>query len=179
MLIAGGVLFTPLESAEVYDPTRDSWSSTAGMGQSRASHTAVLLENGDVLVAGGVGSGPDTAEVYDVSVGEWASTGGMTELREEHTATLLGDGRVLVAGGFAYDQQNRRIPTAEMYDPATGIWGSAGSLRDARSGHTATLLKDGRVLVTGGLGEGSILGLASVEVYDTRTGTWSSAAKAP
>ena len=87
-----------------------------------------------------------------MSVGEWASTGGMTELREEHTATLLGDGRVLVAGGFAYDQQNRRIPTAEMYDPATGIWGSAGSLRDARSGHTATLLKDGRVLVTGGLG---------------------------
>lgn len=180
MLVSGGISFVPHESSEVYDPVTNSWFSVGSMSQSRASHIALQLQDGKILVAGGVGSGHASAELYDPSEGAWASTGDMAEGRQEHTATLLNDGRVLVAGGFGdHGPRNRRIRTAETYDPTTGEWSPAGSMRDARSGHVATLLEDGQVLVTGGLGEDSILGLASAEIYDPATNIWSSTPRVP
>ncbi|WP_235216819.1 kelch repeat-containing protein, partial [Archangium violaceum] len=83
--------------------------------------------------------------------------------RSGHTATLLPDGRVLVTGGT---HSGTEQSSAEVYDPATGLWSAAGTMAMPRAGHTATLLPDGQVLITG-------MGSPSTEVYDPVTGEWS------
>ena len=101
--------------------------------------------------------------------GLWSQTGSMAEIRFRHTLTLLPDGTVLVAGGG----DGFPLALTQLYnpdpDPAAGAWSSTGSMLEPRWDHTATLLSDGRVLVTGGNG------LASAELYDPITGTWSPA----
>ncbi|EPX58049.1 WD40 repeat domain protein [Cystobacter fuscus DSM 2262] len=144
------------------------WASTGSMAGLRGSHTATLLLDGKVLVAGGEESYSSlaTAEVYDPAMGTWSATGSMAVSRSGHTATLLPGGKVLVAGGEGHR-------TAEVYDPAVGSWRATGSMASSRYHHTATLLPDGKVLVTGGFSGGSTFAMA--EVYDPVTGTWSAA----
>jgi hypothetical protein len=125
-------------------------------------HTATLLANGKVLVAGGYGA-PNIAELYDPATGIWSVTGSLHEGRLEHTATLLTNGKVLVAGG------NSVVASAELYDPATGRWTFTGSLNHGRFEHTATLLANGKVLVAGGIDNADY---RSAELYDPTTGTW-------
>jgi hypothetical protein len=91
-----------LSSAEIYDPTSQSWASTGGMTSPRALHTATVMPAGTVMVAGGFNSQVlylASAEVFDPARGTWASAGRMLRARFMHTATGLSDGRVLVAGG--------------------------------------------------------------------------------
>ena len=156
-----------LVSAQAVAP---GWSYTSNLNTARHFHTATLLPNGKVLVAGGVGllgSFLNSAELYDPATGMWSSTGNLNAVRNSHTATLLPNGNVLVAGG-----SNRFVShgSAELYDPATGTWNSTGNLNAVRNGHTATLLPNGKVLVAGG---GDPNGLNSAELYDPATGTWS------
>src|SRR5207244_2851418 len=116
---------------------------------------AKLLSNGKVLVAGGQATGKvalATAELYDPATGTWSPTGSMATVRQKFGASLLPNGRVLVAGG---DDEMANVATvyyasAELYDPATGTWSSAGSMATGRDLPTATLLTDGEVLVAGG-----------------------------
>ncbi len=182
VLVAGGWIgFVSLASAEVYDPTGDggagTWSATGSLNAARSSHTATLLPDGHVLVAGGWWSDGwlASSEVYDPAAGTWSATGSLNTARTNHTATLLPDGRVLVAGG--YDISGAPLASAEVYDPAAGAWSTTGSLNAARGHHTATLLPDGRVLVAGGYSSGGGH-LASAEVYDPAgdggAGAWSS-----
>ncbi len=107
-------------------------------------HTATLLPNGQVLVAGGA---PylASAELYDPATGTWAATGSMATTRAAHTATLLPNGQVLVAGGTGSDPTS-----AELYNPATGTWTATRSMSTGRAYHTATLLPNSQVLVAGG-----------------------------
>jgi N-acetylneuraminic acid mutarotase len=167
---AGG--YDRLPSAELYDPVTGSWTATDDMSQARDAHTATLLPDGRVLVAGGGGGGRlSSAELYDPVTGTWAATGDMTEPYLGHTATLLLDGTVLVAGGDAPSGPGARAwHHAELYDPVTGTWVATRGMITPRLGHTATLLADGRVLVTGGANPGDTGSAA--ELYDPVTGRW-------
>ena len=126
------------------------WEYTGSLNTGRYLHTATLLADGRVLVAGGYTVALDlaSAELYDPATGTWTVTGSLNTARYCHTATLLPDGKVLVAGGINW--YRLQLASAELYDPATGNWTDTGSLNTARCWHTATLLPDGRVLVAGG-----------------------------
>lgn len=108
----------------------------------RSEHTARLLQNGKVLVAGGSGA---TAELYDPATGTWAPIGTMTTAHGDHNATLLADGRILVSGGIGTNFQ--ALATAEIYSPTTGTWTATGSMTTARTSHSGVLLTDGTVLL--------------------------------
>ena len=126
-------------------PTGDpSWIPTSNLGTARAFHTATLLPNGKVLVAGGIGSSftvLSSAELYDPATGIWTATGSLGSAHHNHTATLLPNGNVLVAGGVG---SNGLSSLAELYDPATETWVATESLGTARCNHTATLLPNGK-----------------------------------
>ena len=138
----------------------------------RLLHTATLLPDGNVLIAGGATDQEAlaSAELYNPQTGTFTMTGEMGTARSGHTATLLTTGQVLVAGGFGTGP----LITAELYDPASGSFRAAGTMTSARDDYTATPLSNGKVLIAGGYSLDPVtLGFvthSSVEVYDPRTG---------
>ncbi len=168
VLIAGGSYFDAasdtsgnLATAELYDPASGTFSSTGSMATARSSHTATLLNNGMVLVAGGADT--TTAELFDPTAGTFSATGAMEIARAAHTATLLTDGTVLVAGG-ADPNFGNGLAVAELFSSTTGTFTETGGLLTTRVGPTATLLNNGLVLVTGGIGPTGAA-LATAELY--------------
>jgi Galactose oxidase, central domain/Kelch motif len=147
------------------------WEYTGSLKTARFHHTATLLPDGRVLVAGGEDrtDALASAELYDLAAGTWSDTASLSTARDSHTATLLPNGMVLVAGGKETDIS---LASAELYDPATGTWSTTGSLDTGRIWHTATLLLNGKVLVAGG-SDAHFVQLVSAELYDPATGTWS------
>lgn len=176
VLVAGGTTDTDVSStAEVFDPASETWSGAGEMSEPRYNHAATLLGDGRVLVVGGVGSA--TAEIYDPKAGTWSPTAAMRSIRNLATATLLGDGSVLVTGGSTSLSHGGAIALAELYDPGAGKWTPIGNMAEARYGHTATLLREGTVMVVGGVGNGDDhptinTSLVSAERYDPASGSW-------
>jgi plastocyanin/N-acetylneuraminic acid mutarotase len=162
VLVAGG---TTGKSAtvisEIYDPVQNTWTQTGSMNVPQDDGAGVLLKNGSVLVAGGYNTYNDTdatiqdlykAEIYNPSSGKWTMTGDMAFPRgeTEDASVALNDGTVLVPGGLYQTETGQA--SAELYNPATGRWLSAGDMSVARAeGAMGVLLRDGRVLVFGGL----------------------------
>lgn len=156
--------------------------------RTRADATVVPLPNGDILRIGGDGGCRAiggftglchghplaTAERYSPTARHWTPAGRLSTPRSSFTATPLRDGRVLVVGGDT--QRNVEsfpvtLATVERYDPVTNRWTAVAPMHTARSFHTATLLADGRVLISGGQSSRSRL-LADAEVYDPVADRW-------
>lgn len=142
-----------MASAELYDPSTGSFAATGDMTKYRAGHTATLLNNGMVLIAGGarLNAAPDpsvnyhlnTAELYDPATGALTATGSWD------TATLLPDGKVLLDGGEVNTDDPSNANNAEVYDPATGAFSKAGpSAYPFTVPASASPLTSGKVLVT-------------------------------
>jgi hypothetical protein len=183
VLVAGGDGASgPLSSVELYAPATGTWNSINPMNTARAAHTATLLPNGDVLVTGGAGGSLNalsvlsSAEIYNPGTGQWTPAQPMRTARVAHTATLLNNGKVLVVGGESSIPNLRpgqSIPSAELYDPATGNWTFTGAPHIPRGfGHTATLLPDGMVLVVGGDRNEDESPTDTAEIYDPTSGVW-------
>jgi N-acetylneuraminic acid mutarotase len=172
-------------SVVIFDPKTSQWTAATSMLQARAYPMAVELADGSILVAGGSRNGQplDTVERYNPTNGTWVATGRLNLPRTQGTLTLLADGRVLAAGG-GVEAAPDWISTAstEVYDPNTGRWSMAAPMSVARAIHTATLLQDGEVLVTGGAttyhgSSGSVT--ARAEIFDPRSGRWRQVAPLP
>jgi hypothetical protein len=168
VLIAGGD--GPLTaSAELYNPATETFTPTGSLNTARARSTATLLNNGTVLIAGGYNDGGGAianAELYDPATGTFTPTGSLNTARVLDTATLLNDGMVVIAGGNSCDGAcGGALASAELYDPATETFTPYGSLNSARFTHTATLLYNGMVVITGGE-DSSFYYLSSAELYE-------------
>ena len=163
----------PLGSTLIFDPTAGTFSGGPVLGTARSYHTATLLPNGQVLIAGGLGLQDgtlvplSTAELYDPGTKAFQSTGSMINARSGFssgfTATLLPEGEVLVAG------DDSATTTAELYNPATGLFTSTGSMTVSRRNLSATVLGNGQVLVEG-LGTNQA---GSADLYNPATGSFS------
>ncbi len=191
VLIAGGRstsgAATVTATAELYNPATATFTATGSMTAPRFNHTATLLNNGMVLIAGGrssTGTYLDTAEIYNPTAGTFTAVPGtMSSPREAHTATLLQDGTVLLAGGGISTTGTLTVTgSADIYDPAgNSITPLTATLSVPRAYHTATLLTNGTVLLAGGGNSsdpsvGEFQALSSVEIYNPATKTFSFAA---
>jgi hypothetical protein len=174
-----------LSSAELFDPARNAFAAASSMKDARTDHTATVLPNGEILVAGGDGpSGRalSSAELYDPGSGKFSAVASkMDTARAEHTATLISgcncaaDGQVLIAGGTtATGSLGTTLRSAELYDPATGVFTATGAMKATRAGHTATLLASGplagNVLIAGGTSDENGGEVATAELYDPVAG---------
>jgi sugar lactone lactonase YvrE len=154
--------------AEIYSAAKGTFGATQGaLNTARVFHTATLLGNGQVLIAGGGSSSNPLSigELYNPTTGFFMETGSLNTARQSHTATLLNDGTVLITGGS--DNNNNPLSSAEIYDPNTGAFTAISSMNAARTNHTATLLNNGEVLIVGGTNSNSVL--TSAEIYNPST----------
>jgi hypothetical protein len=141
------------------------------MASASEAHTATLMQNGKVLIAGGSSEGGTdfaSTQLYDPVTGTFTATVSMTAARSAHTATLLPSGKVLIAGGSHYTGQYfQPLASAELYDPGAGTFAATDSMTAPRDGHTATLLQNGKVLIVGG-----DISTTTAELYDPAAGTF-------
>jgi Kelch motif protein len=185
VLVVGGWIGSPnltgvTSSAELFDPTTGRWTATGSMISGRASHAAVLLRSGKVLVVGGAAPGEGgayppseppfgamaSAEVYDPDSGIWTETSSMQAAGDSLTAVLLPSGNVFVGPGLLWQASLVTVTTpAELYDPVSKSWSVIGGA--IRPFGSATLLASGKVLVFDGRSD-------TAQIYDPATGAWRS-----
>ncbi len=186
-MVTGGVSAdpnTPTTSVEIYFTSAAAWGSGGNLATARSSHTATLMSDGRVLVAGGFSGGAplQSAEVYNTSSHLWTNLGGiMTSARGAHTATLLSKGsnagKVLICGG-----QTNADPTAadgitnscELFNPLLDTFsGAIPPMTSPRMGHTASLLSNGNVFASGGLAYNSgFVYLPTNELFVPEANAW-------
>ena len=176
MLAGGGT-----NEAELYTPempgTLETWVATGNMVTARTSALWNLLDDGRVLIVGGLDSAGNplaSAELYDYLTGKFSSTGNMATPRQHHRTVLLYTGKVLVTGGRPSATANV-LNSAELYDPVSGTFTPTGNMHRYRRLHRSTELPDGKILITGGLGGTSNTAnsvLNGAELYDPATGTF-------
>jgi hypothetical protein len=174
VLVAGGNGDAAF-SAEIYSPTTGIWSSVASMNDGRYLSAMSLLPDGRVLVAGGSATIP-SAEIYNPDDDTWSlTTNPMESVRVGHSSVPLSNGKVLVAKGDLADGPPK-TNTAELFNPATGLWEEVSDANFATGYHTATALPDGRVLFCGGVMYDPISleneTTSACETYDPVSNTW-------
>ena len=178
MLLGGTANSLPATDVRLYDPVAGSWSTIASMNTPRANFASVLLNDGTVLVEGGIdssGTTLDTAEIYDSENDIWTTLSDhLNTARAYHTAVTLRNGKVLITGGD--DSGGNEINSTEIYDPTGETFLAGSPMTNARMGAETTLLSDGRVMVVGGeaMVSTTLTVLNSVEIYDPALDSWSS-----
>ena len=193
LLVTGGVDTTfpgtgfdaAFQSTEIYDPAANQFVIGHRLVESgRWLHTATLLFDGRVLIAGGRSNNCtarcpvfslNTAEIFDPSSGTFTPTGSLTIGRFGHSSALLPDGRVMILGGTTADATNGivdQVRTAEVYDPALGQFSVFGFTSLGRGFHALVPLNNGKYLLAGGNGQNE-LPTSTTEIFDpvTRTST--------
>ncbi len=166
-------------TAEIYDPTSNTWTAAAPMSVPRLDHTSTRLANGQVLVTGGFeigGSYTATVEIYRPSSNTWLPVPNMSIPRVGHEAIRLQDGRVLIVGGYTSGGSELRPTSAEIYDPISNTWSAAGNTTVPHGLISASvLLTNGKVLLLGGdttESAGFLVMTPIVELYDPITNNW-------
>jgi len=142
-----------------------SVSPASPMLEPRSGHTATLLQDGKVLIAGGMRRNQDfyrSAELYDPTTGRFQETGQLNVARVGAAAVLLRSGKVLIVGGWV---GHDCTDSAEIYDPAAGQFTVIAKLTTKRGRPNATLLANGDVLITGGADHDAPGGVASAEIF--------------
>ncbi|MFO1413942.1 MAG: kelch repeat-containing protein [Burkholderiales bacterium] len=185
VLVVGSNSSANPNTAEKYVSASQAWIAAASISPKIViGNTGNVLPDGRIFVAGGWGPQTPsnlvnsfaTAWLYNAGADTVISAGVMSIPRAEHTATLLPNGKVLIVGGVNYQvsggaQVSTVLGSAELFDPVTGVWSSAGSMSTVRHYHSAVLLGNGKVLVIGGYSSSNVL--ASAELYDPSTNSWS------
>ena len=188
VLVIGGTISagygSGTERVEIFDPNTNSWTEAAPLEYKRSSHTAQLLVDGRVLVAGGAGNNdvPEGGDalIYDLRTNTWTVTEPMIQPSLLARSVRLLDGRVLVAGGFVAGQPISKIlASVEIYDPVSDKWAATAPLSEARYSHSLTLLPDGRVLAVDGAHEWDSVWnersfVSRIEIYDPVEDRWDS-----
>src|SRR5712692_1014932 len=184
VLVAGGTTSGGgiTNSAEIYDPSADSWTLLSGtMVDARSGHTASLLPDGRVLLAGGQNSGGaiNSLEIFDPSSGNFSGAGVMASAWMNHAAASLQDGRVLLLGG---SDGTNPLASVDVFDPSAGTVSAGPNLSSPRVSASATATLDGKVAVIGGNNGASSgpadLATADILVADPSTGQLSSSLSA-
>ncbi len=170
---------TPTNTAEIYDPSTGTWSSTASLAVARDNPSMIKLNDGRVLIAGGEIPGhtcDNSPEIFDPTTGTWSSAGTMPYRWEgDSQLTLLADGRVFAAGGYC-NPFGSNASGAAIYDPATNSWTAAPPVPVVPAG-IMFLLDNGKVMVRSGSPDG--VSPPVMETYDPTTNTWTQGASLP
>ena len=191
ILILGGVVdgqtmqINPVAPTEIYDPKTRKFSRVADMAVPRCHASAILLDDGRVLIVGGsncvapfswrtrITHGFKAAEVFDPRRRTFERVGDMSAGRLFPALVRLKDGTVLVIGG-KFNLVCGALKTTELYDPRASAFYPRGSLQSPRIGPDAVLLEDGRIRVSGGSwdrcppeADGFV---EQIEIYDPKTG---------
>ena len=174
VLVVGGAVLGDAKSCEIYNINSNHWSEVARTNYVRGNHRLILLNSKRVLAVGSPVT--KSCEIYDPDSNKWILTDSLKigRVSASHQVVKLLDGRILVVGGYTrdyLDPERETLKMCEIYDEITGKWSIADSMKAKRSSHSATLLKDGRVLVAGG--GISPNPLASCEIYDPSINKWS------
>jgi hypothetical protein len=162
------LIATIISAACTWAETPPAFTPSGDMQAARVNHTATLLNDGRVLIAGGWNRGGVLAgaELFDPASATFTPLPNMTSPRQLHSATLLADGRVLIAGGLSGSGTASRLSSAELFDPVTATFSRTGDLNSTHFQHAATRLTDGTVLISGGYLGGSL------EYYDPAAGSF-------
>jgi len=160
-------------TTELYSSSSRTWTPSGSLNTARAFHTATLLLNGMVVVAGGSDyyGALNSAEIYNPTSRTWSIISALNVPRFFHTATLLDNGMVLVTDGEG--SSGASFDTCELYNPTTNTWAFTGNAQRFRSKHTATLLQNGQVLIAAGAASYS----EWCELYEFSTGSWAGAGR--
>src|SRR5215470_501962 len=182
VLVAGGssdgTLVGALNTAELFDPNAGTFTAITGtMAAARFGATATLLNNGQVLLVGGLNAGGvlNSAELYNPATNTFTATGNLSISRSGVSATLLGSGKVLIAGGSDFGNEEGALSSAELFDPTAGTFTVIPSnLSVARWEPQAALLLGGKVLIAGG--QNIAQTLTSADLYDPVANTFTASA---
>lgn len=203
VLLSGGVdnVGGGVSTCEVWDPKTGRFTPTGSMSVARIAHGGCQLPDGTVLVSGGtttfsnpvltLANAQNSCEIWNPKTGNWSVTGSMRARRLAHGLDALQTGDSIATGGFEvrpilnFPTPIGSVKTCELYNFATRKWSSAASMKTARAVHlwNNVQLRDGRMIVTGGLISGPLIvngtPLAAAEIYDPRANSWTSLPNMP